>query len=341
MGTPDFAVPTLERLLRAHDVIGVFTQPDRPAGRGRRPRPSPVKQLAEEWNVPILQPYSLRRDPEAVSALRGLVPDIVVVAAYGMYLPTEALEAAPAGTVNVHASLLPRWRGASPVAHALMAGDRRTGATIMLLDEGWDTGPILSQCETDIGAAETAGDLKNRLSRMGADLLIETLPGWLAGEIAPRVQDDAAATLAPRLSRSDGALDWSCPASELARRVRALHPWPGAFTTLPDGDRLKVHRATAVTDTEAADTEAASAADAAVGGTGPKSLPENLGIPDVPGIPGTTLLVRGAFLVATGTGLVRLDEVQAAGRRRVSGADFVRGRSDVIGAVLQSAGPAA
>lgn len=308
MGTPDFAVPTLEMLLDLHEVAAVFTQPDRPAGRGRTPRQSPVKQLALEHRVAVMQPTSLRKDPGAVAALRDLGADIVVVAAYGLLLPQDVLNATPGRAVNVHASLLPRWRGASPVNHAILEGDARTGATIMLLDAGWDTGPILAQRGTTIGPDETAGELTDRLATLGADLLAETLPGWLSGAIDPLPQDDAAATLAPRLEKKDGCLDWRLPGAALARRVRALQPWPGSFTTLPGGERLKVHRATAIDEVD-------------------------------PGPPGLVVVSDDGLAVVAGRGLLRLDDVQAAGRRRVTGSEFARGRQALAGTVLPSCEP--
>ncbi len=244
MGTPEFAVPTLSRLLLEHHLVGVCTQPDRPAGRGRRLAASPVKALATAHGVPVFQPASLRKDPAAVAELARLAPDVVVVAAYGLILPPAVLEVAPGGALNVHASLLPRWRGAAPVAHAILAGDAETGVTIMRMDAGLDTGPMLARRAGPILAQDTTGTLTGRLAEWGADLLAATLPRWMAGEITPEEQDETLATLAPRLAAADGYLDWSLAAATLARRVRAMHPWPGAFTLL-DGARLKVHVVTA------------------------------------------------------------------------------------------------
>jgi methionyl-tRNA formyltransferase len=307
MGTPDFAVPTLARLLAEHEVVSVFTQPDRPAGRGRRTVASPVKRLAEAHGVPVWQPASLRREPAAVGALTDLAPDVVVVAAYGLILPPAVLDAAPGGALNVHASLLPRWRGAAPIARAILAGDEETGVTIMKMDPGLDTGPMLARRAGPIAPADTTGSLTERLAEWGAALLAETLPPWLGGELEATPQDDQLATLAPRLSPDEGALDWAADAAALARRVRAMHPWPGAFTWL-DGQRLKVHAATALAPGDA-------------GGAAP----------------GTVVAADGAPAVVTGGGLLRLDRLQAPGGRPMSGADFARGRRDFVGARLAPA----
>jgi methionyl-tRNA formyltransferase len=308
MGTPAFAVPTLQWLLSAHDVMGVFTQPDRPAGRGRRLTPSPVKGLALAHGVPVFQPASLRKDEGARAVLAELAPDVLVVAAYGLLLPPAVLGLATGGALNVHASLLPRWRGAAPVAHALLAGDAETGVTIMLLDEGMDTGPMLGRLTVPIAPADTTGTLTDRLARHGAELLAEVLPAWLAGELEREPQDAALATLAPRLTVAEGRLDWRQDAAALSRRVRAMSPWPGAYTHW-GAERLKIHRATAVP----------AGADGV--------------------LPGTVLDDGGLLLVATGSGRLRLDELQAPGGRPLAGPDFARGRRDLIGAVLGAAEP--
>lgn len=304
MGTPEFAVPTLARLLAEQDVVGVFTQPDRPSGRGQRAAAPPVKQLAETEGVPVFQPASLRKDPSAMAALTELAPDVVVVAAYGLLLPRAVLEAAPGGALNVHASLLPRWRGAAPVAYAILNGDAETGVTIMRMDVGLDTGPMLARRAGPILPEDSAGRLTERLADWGAELLAETLPRWLAGEIQPEAQDDALATFAPRLESTAGWLDWREPATALARRVRAMNPWPGAFTLL-DGARLKVHAATPMAGDGSSDQ-----------------------------VPGTVVTLDGLPAVTTGAGLLRLDVVQAPGGRALPGADFTRGRRGFVGARL-------
>jgi methionyl-tRNA formyltransferase len=303
MGTPDFAVPSLRRLLGATQVVGVFTQPDRPAGRGRKLKPSPVKALALEAGVPVHQPSSLKREPEAIEVLAALRPDLVVVAAYGLILPKAVLEAGPLGALNVHASILPRWRGAAPVAHAILAGDAQTGVCIMKMDEGLDTGAVISRRAIPITENDTAGSLTEALAEMGAELLVDTLPDWAAGEIQAQPQDDARSTYAPRLKKSDGRLDWREPADALSRRVRAMSPWPGAHTLGADG-MLKIH-AVAVVETEARD------------------LPGNLGRDD-----------EGFPLVAAGDGQLRLLQVQPAGGRAMSAKDFLVGRPELIGTSL-------
>jgi methionyl-tRNA formyltransferase len=314
MGTPDFAVATLARLIATEDVAAVFTQPDRPAGRGRQLRSAPVKQLAIEHGIPVHQPQSLRADPGAVATLAAMDADVIVVAAYGLILPTTALRAARHGCINVHASLLPRWRGAAPVSHAILAGDTVTGVTLMLLDEGLDTGPLLARREVAIGADETAGALTARLAELGADLLGESLPRFLAGELVPMPQDAAAATFAPRLRPEDGRLDWDDDAPALVRSVRAMEPWPGAFAQLPDGTRLKVHAATALPP------------DVAPPGAAPT---------------GTLIQVGRALAVMTGDGVLRLDVVHPAGRRTMAGADFLRGQPSLLGLRLAAAGSTA
>lgn len=324
MGTPGFAVPSLQMLLDSDlcDVVAACTQPDRPAGRGRRAKASPVKQLAEERGVAVLQPSSLKRDPEAVESLADLRPDVIVVAAYGLILPPAVLELPSAGAINVHASLLPRWRGAAPVTYALLAGDEVTGATIMLMDEGLDTGPILAQRETPVRPDDTTGTLTERLARLGAELLGETLPRWLAGEITPRVQADDGVTYAPRLAREEGRLVWTDDAAELARRVRALHPWPGAFAILPDGRRMKVHQASVL---EGSDSQVSHGLEA-------RQRSEDLA-------PGHVVAVDGVPAVVCGTGLLRLDVVQPEGKRQMEGAAFLRGVPSLVGSSLgESAG---
>ena len=311
MGTPDFAVPTLRRLLDETAVVGVFTQPDRPAGRGRALRSSPVADVARAAGVPLFQPKGLRRGPEAEPALRALAdlrPDVVVVAAYGLILPAAALNAGRHGALNVHASLLPRWRGAAPIQHAIIAGDAETGVTIMAMDEGLDTGPIVALEATAIGARETAGELSERLALIGADLLVRTLPQWIAGRLEAVPQDHSAATLAPSLTKADGELNWALSATALAQRVRGLDPWPGTFMYLPDGLRLKVHAASA----------------------GPADDPA--GADDSGPVPPGTFIDRGGLpAVVTASGLLVLERVQAAGGRVIDAADFLRGRRDIVG----------
>ena len=306
MGTPEFAVPVLEALADAHRVVGVVTQPDRPAGRGRRLAPSPVKQVALEHGLMLSQPHSLRT-PEAVAQLSAWRPEVIVVAAFGQILPQDVLDIPPHGCLNVHGSLLPRWRGAAPVTAAILAGDEVTGVTIMQMDAGLDTGPVLAQREELIAPDDTQATLEKRLARLGAELLVETLVAYLAGSLLPRSQSDEGATYAGQLRKEDGWLDWSRPAVELDRRVRAFTPWPGAFT-MWRGRRLKVLRAV--------------------------PLPAWRG-----GVsPGTVVALAGGVVVATGEGALRLEEVQLAGKRPMDIGAFLRGQRDFVGSVLAQSG---
>ncbi|HTE84966.1 MAG TPA: methionyl-tRNA formyltransferase, partial [Dehalococcoidia bacterium] len=242
MGSPEFAVPSLRRLLEArYDIVAVYTQPDRQAGRGRHLQPPPVKQAALEAGLPVFQPETLRR-PEAVAELASLHPDAIVVVAFGQVLRPPVLQIPGCGVLNVHASLLPRHRGASPVAGALLAGDEAAGVSIMLLDAGLDTGPVLAQRAEAILPEDTAGSLTDRLANLGAGLLVETLPAWLTGKLAPSAQDERQATLTRRVNKEDGRIDWSRPAREIWSRIRAYTPWPGAMTSL-NGTPLQILQA--------------------------------------------------------------------------------------------------
>jgi methionyl-tRNA formyltransferase len=241
MGSPDFALPTLQALHENYAVVGVVTQPDRAAGRGRELKSPPVKTLSLELGIPITQPEKLRQ-PEAMEQLRAWSPDLIVVAAFGQILRQEVLDLPPFGCLNVHASLLPRWRGAAPINAAILHGDEETGITIMKMDVGLDTGPILSQRSVRIGQDETAGSLFETLSQLGADLLLDTLPGYLAGELEPRPQPEGGITYAPMLKKEEGLLDFSRPAEELERKVRAFNPWPGTYFKWEE-NLLKVHKA--------------------------------------------------------------------------------------------------
>lgn len=303
MGTPEFSGPSLQSLLAGpYRVVGIVTQPDRPQGRGRRPMPSPVKQIALDQGLAVLQPKSLRQ-PEAMADLIRLEPDVIVVAAFGQILSPDVLALPARGCVNVHASLLPRWRGAAPVQAAILAGDQVTGSTIMLMDEGMDTGPVLAQAALMISDEDTGGSLAQRLARQGADLLAETLPRWLAGEIEPRSQDDRLATLCRPVRKEQGRIDWSRPAREIARVVRAYNPWPAASTTW-QGQPLKILRAVCLE------------------GNGGKQQP------------GTVLESPQPGAVVTGEGLLGLQIVQLAGRRAMPLAEFLRGQRDFIGGQL-------
>jgi methionyl-tRNA formyltransferase len=241
MGSPDFAMSTLRALHAHYPIVGVVTQPDRAAGRGRELKPPPVKTLAQELEIPVIQPEKLR-EPGAMEQLRAWLPDVIVVAAFGQILRQDVLDLPRFGCLNVHASLLPRWRGAAPINAAILHGDEETGVTIMKMDAGLDTGPILNQRSVRIAPHETAGSLFEKLSTLGADLLLDTLPAYLSGEIEPRLQPEEGATYAGMLKKEEGRLDFSQPALELERRVRAFNPWPGTYFDW-DGNLLKVHSA--------------------------------------------------------------------------------------------------
>lgn len=290
MGSPDFAVPSLQALARHYHIVGVVTQPDRQAGRGRDLKSPPIKTLALELGLPIIQPKKLR-DSSAMEQLRLWAPDLIVVAAFGQILRPDVLALPPRGCINVHASLLPRWRGAAPIQAALLAGDSQTGVTIMLMDKGVDTGAIISQLAISIEEDDTGGSLFDKLSHLGADLLIKTLPRYISGELHPQPQNESEATYAPMLKKEDGLLDFTRPAEELARRVQAFNPWPGAFMDF-DGTLLKIHRARA----EAGEASAWQ-----------------------------RLIVQGQAAVGARGGLLILDEVQPAGKKSMSGKAFLSG----------------
>ncbi|HEX2979970.1 MAG TPA: methionyl-tRNA formyltransferase, partial [Anaerolineaceae bacterium] len=245
MGSPDFALPTLQALVDGpYEVVGVVTQPDRPAGRGRVLTPPPVKLLAETLGIPVIQPNRLR-EPGVFEQLQAWDPDLIVVTAFGQILRANVLDLPRKGCINVHASLLPRWRGAAPIQAAILAGDEQSGATIMRMDPGVDTGPILTQRPEKISPEDTAASLGERLAKSGADLLVETLPAYLDGRIIPQAQDESGATYAPMLKKENGALDFQQSAVQLTRQIRAYYPWPGAYT-LWEGLPLKVLKARAV-----------------------------------------------------------------------------------------------
>ena len=308
IGTPDFAVPALQRVVAAgYEVSAVFTQPDRPAGRGRTSTAPAVKAAADELGLPVYQPASLK-DSGVVEQLRALAPELIVGVAYGQLIVPQVLAIPPRGVLNVHPSLLPRWRGASPVAAAIMAGDEETGVTIMLMDEGLDSGAILSQTARTISATDTSGSLTEALAEEGADLLADTLPRWLAGEIDPRPQDESHATVCRRLRKADGLIDWTQTATEVWRQVRAYNPWPGAHSSL-DGQVLSFWRASPL---EAESGEPPGTVVAA-----PSGLPAEA--------------EGAAFAVQTGHGMLAMLEAQRAGRRSLGSADLLRGMPALIG----------
>lgn len=295
MGSPEFAVPILQALASRYRVSGVVTQPDRPSGRGKRLSAPAVKTACVGLNIPVIQPARLSQ-PEAMQQLSAWKPDLVVVAAFGQILRQQVLELPRFGCLNVHASLLPRWRGAAPIQAAILNGDEETGISIMLMDAGLDTGPVISQKSTPILPNETAGSLSARLAFIGAELLLETLPGYLNGNLQPVPQDSSSLTLAPRLTKADGLLDFSQPASKLVRRVRAFNPWPGAYTSWK-GQILKVQRASVSA------------------GEGLKQS----------GAPGTRSVLDGYPAITTSEGLLVLEEVQPAGKKPLAGKAFILG----------------
>ena len=300
-GTPEFAVVSLRSLVESgKQPVAVLTQPDRPAGRGKRLTPSPVKQYAEERGITVLQPRTLR-DEAIVEQLAALEADIMIVAAYGLILPQAVLDLPTAGCLNVHASMLPRWRGAAPIQAAILAGDEETGVCLMAMTAGLDCGPVYVSETVAIGADETAGELHDRLAATGGKLLARHLDAILAGQVAAAEQDETAATYAPKIVKADAELDWSMPAEDLARAVRAYNPWPGAWFVV-DAERVKCWRARAV---------------AATGG--PPGRIEAAG-PD-----GVT--------IACGAGALRLESVQRPGKRPVTGGEYAA-QVDLVGKQL-------
>jgi methionyl-tRNA formyltransferase len=294
MGSPDFSLPTLRQLAQIYQVVGVVTQPDRASGRGRELKAPPVKLLAQELNIPVIQPQKLR-EPEAMQQLREWNPDLIVVAAFGQILKKDVLDLPKFGCINVHASLLPRWRGAAPINAAVLAGDEETGVTIMKMDVGLDTGPMLSMKRIRIKPDDRAGSLFEALSTLGADLLIETLPVYMDGKIAPEPQPEDGATYAPMLKKEDGRLDFNQSAIELERRIRAMIPWPGAWFEW-NGNLLKVSRGVV---SEGRGKEV-----------------------------GSRLIVDGRPAVRCADGILILDEVQPPGKKVMPGKAFLSGARD-------------
>jgi methionyl-tRNA formyltransferase len=297
MGSPDFALPTLSALAAArnYEVVGVVTQPDRASGRGRELKVPPVKTLALELNIPVLQPEKLRAS-DAMDQLRAWKPDLIVVTAFGQILKKDVLELPRYGCINVHASLLPRWRGAAPINAAILHGDEEMGVTIMQMDVGLDTGPLFASKSIRIRRDDSAGSVLRALSTLGANLLIEVLPEYFSGNLKPHPQPADGATYAPMLKKEDGLLDFTRPAIELERRVRAMNPWPGAWFEW-NGNPLKVLRASIV--------------------NGERSLAS-----------GTRFKVEGKPAVQSAEGVLVLDEVQPAGKKIMAGKSFLLGARD-------------
>jgi len=308
MGTPEFAVTPLERLiLNHHQVVAVYTQPDKLAGRGRSLLSPQLKRAALTWELPVIQPANLK-SAEAVAQLAGFHPDVIVVAAYGQILPQSVLDIPAHGCINIHPSLLPRFRGVSPVSAAILAGDEFTGVSVMLMDKGLDTGPVLARAQIPISAQDTTDSLMAKLSLLGGQLLLEVLLGWSRGELTPQPQDDAEATYSNMISREAGGVDWHLSALDIWRRVRAFQPWPGCYTGW-QGKQLKIIEAVPL------DAE---------------------GAPEVGQV--VALSKEGAtFGVGTGDGTLGVLKVQLEGKRAMPAAEFLRGQRQFIGAILPSA----
>jgi methionyl-tRNA formyltransferase len=297
-GTPEFAVPALRALAASpHRLVGVLTQPDRPSGRGRKLRASPVKLLAEQLGLPLAQPAQLK-SPEQLAPLQRWASDLLVVVAYGLLLPREALALPSLGCINIHASLLPRWRGAAPIQRAILAGDRESGVTIMQLDAGLDTGPMLAQRRMNLGARSDARQLQASLSELGAALLLETLPGLEAGQARAVAQPEQGVTHAAKIDKLEARIDWRCSAEHISRQVRAFNTWPVAETRW-QGQQLRIWEAHAAAPTA---------------------------VTAVPAAPGQVLgLSEQALQVACAPGVLAITKLQLAGRRALPAAEFVSG----------------
>lgn len=306
-GTPEFAVPALAALHEFAQVVAVYTQPDRPAGRGRKLKASAVKETALELGLPVLQPLNLR-DDEVVETLAAFQADVMVVAAYGLILPKRVLELPRVGCLNIHASLLPRWRGAAPIQRAILHGDAVSGASIMQMAEGLDTGPVIAHCEIPIETNLTAADLHDRIAAAGSERLIEILPAWCRGELQASEQDEASVTYAEKLQKQEATIDWSLPAIDIHRKIMAFNPWPVAQTAFDSERQLRIWRSTVLSPPEAhgdkADTQALIPAAAVAG---------SLHSPD-----GERLLVK------CGSGVLELIEVQLPGRKAMPSSEFLK-----------------
>jgi methionyl-tRNA formyltransferase len=307
MGSPRFSVPSLEQIvINNYEIAAVYTQPDRPAGRGRTVVASPVKEAAVKYGLTVVQPENFR-SPEAIAQLANFKPDIIVVCAYGQILTQAVLDIPPCQCVNVHFSLLPKHRGASPVASAILSGDEFTGVSIQLVRRKLDTGPLLASAALPVAAVDNTGTLTEKLSIIGAHILQEALIGWKRGDITPREQDEAGANYFAQIKKEDGEIDWHKPAKEIWRRVRAFNPWPGCYTTW-NGRQLKINEA-AVLD----------------GGE--------------PGDAGKVVNIGGhedAAGIATGGGILQVLELQLEGKRAMKTAEFLRGQRGFIGSELPS-----
>lgn len=306
MGTPDFAVPSLQALIdSAYEIVAVYTQPDKDAGRGRHVMAPPVKKAAIARGLNVRQPIKLRAE-EYVAELANLAPELIVVAAYGHILPPEVLKLPEHGCINVHPSLLPQYRGSSPVASAILQGENVTGVTIMLLDKGMDSGPILRQTKVPISIKDTTGTLTANLATIGAQLLLETISDWLEARIEPQPQDESRATYSRQIAKEDGEIDWQLSALELWRSVRAFNPWPGSYTSWA-GKRLKIIQAVPLNGEKTDETGKVIALQ--------RSLPAPVG-------------------VITGDGILGLLRVQLEGKKEMSATEFMLGQRDFIGSLL-------
>lgn len=298
-GTPDFAATALKALIAAgHTIVGVYSQPDRPAGRGRKLQPSPVKQVALDHEIPVFQPETLKT-PEAQQQLADLNPDVMIVAAYGLILPKAVLDIPTHGCLNIHASLLPRWRGAAPIQRAIAAGDTETGITIMQMDEGLDTGAMLLKSLTAIDNSDTGGSLHDRLAELGGSAIIKALELLQKGELTGEPQNDDLACYASKLSKTEGHIDWTADATAIERLVRAFNPWPGTYTDLGD-QRIRIHEARALVTTS-------------------------------DGLPGTVVQrERAGIDIACGTGTLRITRLQLPGSRAQSVNDLINGGKELL-----------
>jgi methionyl-tRNA formyltransferase len=306
MGTPEIAVPSLGRLLHSeYEVVAVYTQPDKVAGRGRSLAASPVKQTAIKWDLQVEQPVSLQ-DSEAQSKLAEYKPDVIVVAAYAQLLPQAVLDVPPYGCVNIHPSLLPRYRGASPVAASILAGDKFTGVSLMLMRKGLDTGPILAQAQIPVSDIDNTALLTTKLSMIAAQLLLEILPSWLRGKITPRTQDKTKASYQGEFTKQDGEIDWTLPAIDIWRRIRAFYSWPGCYTKW-QGKQLKILEAEPLTSKSTTVGEVISVKQGGV-----------------------------RLAISTGDGVLGILKLQLEGKRAMSADDFIRGQRNFVGAVLPS-----
>jgi len=304
MGTPDFAVPTLQKLAEKHEVIASYTQPDRPKGRGKQLQPPPVKTMSEKLGIPVYQPRSIKEE-DVLEQLQSMSPEAIIVVAYGQILPEEILHLPPYGCINVHASLLPKYRGAAPIHWAVINGEKETGVTTMLMDKGLDTGDILLQKKINISIEDTVGTVHDKLASLGAELLIETLEGLQNGIVKPKKQDDNFATYVSMLDRQVEKIDWNSSAEKIFNKVRGLNPWPGAYTTL-HGKRLKVWK------TEISEKDSVFH-------------------------PGKILdiIPDKGIEVGTKKGKIIITELQPPGKKRMSASAFLRGynveKGDILG----------